>query len=64
MVDEDFAAIGLQDVHYQPDGGRFARAVRSDDANYFALLGCEGQVIDGTERAVVFGDVIQLEHDE
>ena len=59
-VDDDFAAIGAQDVHYHPDGGGFARAIGSDDANYLSLLGGERQVVHGAECAVGLGDVIQL----
>ena len=46
-----FAGIGLENAKHQADGGRFACAVGSDQAEEFAWLDVEGEMIDGGDGA-------------
>ena len=61
-ADAGLAPGGLQERGQDPHGGRLARAVGADEAEQVALGQLEGEVIDGVQLAVDFGEVLGLDH--
>ena len=55
-VDAHRAGIGALDAHDQLHHGRFAGAVRADQAQNFAGLNAERHVLDGDEAAEALGE--------
>ena len=59
--DENGAGCGLLEAFDHFEGGGFAGAVGAEDAEGFALLDGEGDVLDGGEGGVFFGEVLDLD---
>jgi len=58
----DFAFGGPDLAEHHADGGAFAGAVMTEEAEDFTLRHGEGEVADGGAVAEVFGDVVKIDH--
>ena len=61
-MEEDAAAAGLEQAGEDLDRGGFAGAVGAEIADDLAGMDGEGDVFDGGQAAVAFGDVLELEY--
>ena len=60
-LEEDAAAVGLDDAHDHVEGGGLASAVGAQEAHYLALADLDGDLLDDGPRAVDFDDFIGVE---
>ena len=58
----DLAVRGLIDARDAVERGRFARAVRADERDDFALIDIHREVVDGYNAAELHGDVFNVQN--
>ena len=63
-VEKKAASVGGDNVVDDADEGRLARAVGAKEAEKCATADMQGDVVEGEEVAVVFGDMIDLKQGE
>ena len=61
-VDRDRAAARNQNAHQHADGGRFAGAVRAEEAEHLAPLDGEFEIAHGGEGAVRLSEMPECDH--
>ena len=54
------AGAGGEEAAQHPDGGGLARAVRSQQTEDFALANAQGQIVDRSESAEAFDQMLDL----
>ena len=61
-VDDTLAVRGFKQRGQKADGRALARAVGSDEAEHFAGLDFQVQILDGRQLAILFGELDEFDH--